>query len=225
VQADAERPDGWTATPSRVEAFTDGVLAIAITLLVLELRSPGDADRGRFAEALAREWPTYLAYLAAFVMIGSVWLHHHLALSRARRVDLPVVLVNLLLLLTASVLPFPTAVISAAWRSGAHDDQVVAVALFGLVSVGISSAYLALCHTLGRRPELLTSPGAGDYLRAERRRGLVAIAATAVAIAIAALSSPVLALVVVALTPAFYLGTLPRSLAGMQSDPLDTVHD
>ena len=211
----------WTASPGRVEAFSDGVLAIAITLLVLELRSPAEADHGRFAEALTREWPTYLAYLAAFVMIGSVWLHHHLVLSRVRRVNLPVVLVNLLLLLATSVLPFPTAVISTAWRVGARQDQVVAVALFGLISVAISGAYIAVCHALAGRPELLTGPAAVAFLRAERRRGLVAVAGTVVAVVAAAVITPTLALVLLAVTPAFYLGTLPRTLAASPAEPTD----
>jgi len=209
----------WVASPGRLEAFSDGVLAIAITLLVLELRSPGEADSGTFAEALAKEWPTYLAYLAAFVMIGSVWVHHHLVLSRVSRVDLVVVLVNLAVLLTASLLPFPVAVVSSAWRVGDHRDQAVATAMFGLFSLAISAAYIAVCHVLTRRPKLLSSPTAATFLAGERKRGSVAIVGTVVAVIIGAVWSPTAALLLFAVTPAFYLGTLPRTLA--RTSPID----
>jgi len=199
----------WQASTGRVEAFSDGVFAIAITLLVLDLRAP--QARGRFGHDLLAEWPTYLSYVAAFVMIGSVWLHHHLVFARVRRVDLGTVLRNLVLLLAASVLPFPTAVLSSAWRLGGRGDRVVAALLFGGLSLGISLAYLALCEHLARHQELLADPAAPGFLSGERRRGLIAIAGTLVA-ALLAFVSPLLALVLFAVTPAFYLTTLPRTV-------------
>src|SRR5256885_1804275 len=97
---------------SRVEAFSDGVFSIAITLLVLELAVP--AVRGGFAEQLMSEWVSYVAYLAAFWTIGVLWMGHHTVFSRIRAVDVGLLWRNLVLLLTVSVVPFPTAAIASA---------------------------------------------------------------------------------------------------------------
>ena len=95
AQFDEGAADGLTA--GRVEAFSDAVLAIAITLLVLQLDA-GSGD-GRLAERLAHRWPLYASYLLSFVNTGTVWLNHHSIFSRLRRVDHGLVLLNLLLLL------------------------------------------------------------------------------------------------------------------------------
>jgi len=200
----------WQASKSRVEAFSDGVLAIAVTLLVLDLRPP--EVPGHFAHDLAAEWPSYLAYVAAFAMVGSVWLHHHLLFARVARVDIGVILTNLVLLLTVSVLPFPTAVLSSAWRLGQRSDRVAAAVVFALLSAAISGAYIGLCTYLVRHAELLADSGAGAMMLGERRRAAIAILGTAVA-ALLAFLSPLLALVLFAVTPVFYLTTLPRSAA------------
>ncbi len=142
--------------------------------------SVGDLERQRrlTLPPLAAEWPSYVAYVAAFAMIGSVWLHHHLAFARLRRADIGVILTNLVLLLTVSVLPFPTAVLSSAWRLGERSDRVVAALLFALVSVAISGAYVGLCSHMARHAELLSDAGASAFLLGERRRGAIAILGT-----------------------------------------------
>ena len=101
---------------SRVEAFSDGVFSIAITLLVLELAIP--AVRGDFETELASEWISYVAYLAGFGTIGVLWMGHHTVFGRIRAVDPGLMWRNLILLLTVSVVPFPTAVIASAFRVG-----------------------------------------------------------------------------------------------------------
>lgn len=90
-------------TASRVEAFSDAVLAIAITLLVLQLHAASGA--GSLAHRLGEQWPLYVSYLLSFLNIGIVWLNHHAIFSRLRGVDHVLVLLNLLLLLIVSVLP------------------------------------------------------------------------------------------------------------------------
>ena len=198
----------WHGTTGRIEAFSDGVFAIAITLLVLDLRPPEEA--GNFVPDLREMWPSYLAYVAAFAMIGSVWLHHHLVFARVRQVNIGIILANLLLLLTVSVLPFPTAVMSSAWRHGDRSDQVAAALLFAFISVAISAAYIGMCSYLARHAELLVEGRANAFLTGERRRGSIAIAGTIVA-ALLAFISPLIALLLFAITPVFYLTTIPRS--------------
>src|SRR2546428_9756951 len=95
--------------PARLEAFSDGVFAIAATLLVLELRVPrGSAD---LTQALLAEWPAYAAYLGSFMTTGIIWVNHHTLLEHIRRVDRPFLYLNLLLLIWVAIVPFPTSVV------------------------------------------------------------------------------------------------------------------
>src|SRR5260370_10913354 len=97
-------------SPGRVEAFSDGVFAIAITLLILEIRVP-HGDHGLWTGLLAL-WPSYIAFLLSFVVILIMWVNHHELLRMARSVNYPVLFANGLLLLTVSFVPFPTAVLA-----------------------------------------------------------------------------------------------------------------
>jgi len=99
----------------RVEAFSDGVFAIAITLLILEVKVPTPTDAsvtGGLSEVLRRQWPMYVAYLASFATILVMWVNHHKMFTHIRRVDDPFLFLNGLLLLFVSFVPFPTALVS-----------------------------------------------------------------------------------------------------------------
>jgi uncharacterized membrane protein len=95
----------------RLEAFSDGVFAIAITLLVLELSVPPDASDD-LLHAFLHEWPSYLAYVVSFAAIGATWLAHTTITEYIDRTDTMLARLNLLLLLTVSFLPFPTRLVS-----------------------------------------------------------------------------------------------------------------
>ncbi len=97
---------------TRVEAFSDGVFAIAITLLILEIKVPREDAAGPLAAQLMRLWPSYLAFLASFANIGVMWLNHHRLFGLIRRSDDGLVGLNLLLLLGVTFVPFPTAVLA-----------------------------------------------------------------------------------------------------------------
>ena len=102
--AEPQSPDIGTrlSQTGRVEAFSDGVMAIAITLLVLDLKVPSDAETreaGSLIAALAGHWPSYLAYLAAFLTIGIIWLNHRAFVDKIRRFDSRLHWLNLALLL------------------------------------------------------------------------------------------------------------------------------
>ena len=100
------------AETTRVEAFSDGVFAIAVTLLILEIKVPRDVSPGRLAVELLRLWPSYLAFLASFANIGVMWVNHHRLFGLIRRSDDGLVGLNLLLLLGVTWVPFPTAVLA-----------------------------------------------------------------------------------------------------------------
>jgi uncharacterized membrane protein len=99
----------------RIEAFSDGVFAIAITLLVLELKVPHLPDggaAGSLGRALAAQWPSYVALVTSFFTILVMWANHHRIFDLVRRVDAPCIYANGLLLLVVTVVPFPTAVLA-----------------------------------------------------------------------------------------------------------------
>ena len=103
----------------RVEAFSDGVFAIAITLLILEIRVPtSDSDLGG---ALLKLWPSYLAFLSSFLTIGIMWLNHHRLLTLIHKCDDTLIVINLLLLLGVTWTPFPTALLAQHLRGPAYE--------------------------------------------------------------------------------------------------------
>jgi uncharacterized membrane protein len=123
----------------RFEAFSDGVFAIAITLLVLELSigSSGSAfDRGIEA------WPFFLAYLVSFLTIGAAWLAHTAMSSRLRNVDAILLRINLLLLLFVSLLPFPTRLVVE--ETGDVSGERIFVVMYGLTLMTIRLLLFAL---------------------------------------------------------------------------------
>lgn len=102
---------------SRVEAFSDGVIAIAITLLILEIKPPNfdEVKAGKdLLEVLAKEGSSYIAYLLSFVGIGIIWVNHHIMFKYIQRIDRLLLNLNLLMLLAVSFTPFPTALLGRA---------------------------------------------------------------------------------------------------------------
>jgi uncharacterized membrane protein len=122
----------------RVEAFSDGVFAIAITLLVLDLRVSGE---GSLFHQLLHAWPHYLAYVVSFLTIGIMWMNHHTILGHIKRVDRPLLVLNLLLLMGIVAIPFPTTLV-AEHLTG--PDGKVATVTYGLVMIAISAGFAAL---------------------------------------------------------------------------------
>ena len=122
---------------SRVEAFSDGVFAIAITLLILEIHVPTDnTDTGGLTDARLRHellalWPSYLAYTMSFLLIGMVWINHHRMFRYIARVDGIVLGLNVLLLMDVAFLPFSTDILALSLRG--TSAQHTATLLYGLV--------------------------------------------------------------------------------------------
>ena len=110
---------------ARLEAFSDGVFAIAITLLVLEVRVPGGS--GTLAHKLADTWPSYIGYVVSFITIGIMWANHHAIFRLIGRTTHGLIVGNLLLLLTVAFLPFPTAVLADHLRHAGADQRTAAV--------------------------------------------------------------------------------------------------
>lgn len=137
---------------NRLEAFSDGVFAIAITLLVLDIKvPPSGVAVGR---ALLNLWPSYLAYAVSFIVIGAIWINHHAMFERVTRTDQMFLLLNILFLMLIAFLPFPTAVLAQALHDRANEPLVTAfyggtLTVIGLL-VNIKWRYAAHNHKLLR---------------------------------------------------------------------------
>lgn len=158
-------PPGEPATPAarllppgRLEAFSDGVLAVAITLLSLDLRVPVPELTHDLRAALAVQWPTYAAFLISFLVIGVIWVNHHGLFANLARVDRGVMLLNVALLATVTAIPFATALMADYLRASGPDGHTAAV-VYSLVMATMGVAFVLLWLYLRAHPHLLVDPG------------------------------------------------------------------
>jgi uncharacterized membrane protein len=186
---------------ARVEAFSDGVFSIAITLLVLELAIP--VIKGGFEKQLVDEWASYIAYLAAFANIGVLWMGHHTAFNRLRAVDAGLLWRNLVLLLTVSVVPFPTAVIASAFRVGNEQDQAAAVVAYAIVGMASGVGWLLVFSYVRGHPNLMDPDTDPRFFRLTEP--FVTLVGYGISALIGWFVSPALALLIFLVFPVLYV--------------------
>lgn len=194
----------------RIEAFSDGVIAVAITLLVLDLRVPEPDGAGNLAYRLFELWPNYAAYVISFAAIGIMWINHHTMLRRLNGVDHTVLLLNLLLLLCIVVLPFTTSLL-ATYLDVPGDGSVAAVVYAGSFFVTSTVFFSLQALLMLRRPQLLREHRDGSESRTILLRAAIAPPTYLIAAA-AGLLSPYLTLGICVILGVFYLvapGTAP----------------
>jgi uncharacterized membrane protein len=146
---------------TRLEAFSDGVFAIAITLLVLEIGIPdggGSDESVDLWQAVLGQWPSYLAYVVSFASIGAAWIAHSLMTDHLERVDATFLRINLLLLLVVAFLPFPTRLLAE--YIGQDQQERVAVTFYGATLITTSALIGILWRWAARAG--LTRPDVDD---------------------------------------------------------------
>ena len=187
---------------NRLESFSDGVIAVAITLLVLNIAVPNPATTPRLGHALGVQWPIYAAYATSFITIGIIWVNHHVMLGRLARADRSILMLNLLLLMSIGVIPFGTALLATYLKQG--HGQNLAAGIYGAIMLVMSVAFSILNrHILLARADLHR-----DQLPHEQRRQILFRSVTgllpyAVATGLAAIS-PYVTLVICAAVAVFY---------------------
>lgn len=152
---------------SRVEAFSDGVFAIAITLLILEIQVPEETGH-KLVEALAHQWPSYFAYVVSFLVIGVMWVNHHALFGYLAKADRTLVFLNLLLLMVVAALPWPTALLAGHLRN--TDDARIAGVIYSGLMVVHALVYGTIWWYATRSGRLLRPGVAVEAARATRIR-------------------------------------------------------
>jgi uncharacterized membrane protein len=184
---------------SRLEAFSDGVFAIAATLLVLELRVP--ADEPDLTHALLQLWPAYAAYLVSFLTIGIIWVNHHTLLEHCRRVDRRFLYLNLLLLVAVGIVPFPTSLVDRYIVS--ESGATAALVVYGLGGLLIAIGFAAVFFYATHDGRLVGDRVSARQIRADGMLFPIGLAAYSVGIALAFVA-PLASLAVYGLTALFY---------------------
>ena len=192
----------------RVEAFSDGVFAIVVTLLVLDLRVPAHAQ-GQLLAGLVHQWPAYLGYFASFLYVAVIWLNHHQTFTAIRRVDKGVQFANLALLFTTALIPFPTAVLSQTLIEGIDSrDAHTAVALYAGIAAAMCASWLLLYDQVHRRRRHLVEEDVSRAaFGAQRHRAIIGLIAYTTAGVIGTVWLPAAALAVFVAMPVFYACT------------------
>ena len=193
---------------NRLEAFSDGVFAVAITLLILEINVPGGDN---LWHQLKEEWPSFASFFVSFWVIGIIWVNHHGVLDHLKRATRPVLYLNLLVLMTVVFIPFSTALMADHLKSGADERAAALVYALTFFAMGVAFALL-WTYIMGHRREL------GVQIPDEEvRRTSIAFTIGNPIYAIAvimAFISPAVVLAIVALVAVYYM------VVGMRSPDL-----
>jgi uncharacterized membrane protein len=193
----------------RAEAFSDGVFAVAITVLVFNLLGIG--DHGLTADpyqVLLNAWPSYFAYAVSFLTIGIMWINHHAMFAAITLVDRRLLIINLVLLMGVVAIPFPTGLIAQELAAGgsaaAAGGQAAAVA-YGVVMIAISIGYSAMWIYIAGHPRQLGAARLMEQPRVVNLQFSAGLFGYIAATLIAGLVSGLIALIIYGLLAIYYM--------------------
>ena len=193
---------------NRLEAFSDGVFAVAITLLILEINVPGGEH---LWHQLKEEWPSFASFFVSFWVIGIIWVNHHGLLDHLKRTDRPVLYLNLLVLMTVVFIPFSTALMAEHLKSGADERVAAIVYALAFFAMGIAFNFFWTYVIKHRRELGVEIPD--EEIRRTSISFMIGSPIYAVAV-ITAFISPAVVLIIIGAVAAYYM------VAGMRSPDL-----
>jgi uncharacterized membrane protein len=201
---------------SRLESFSDGVFAVAITLLALNLTIAGPGH-GRLAHQLGDHWPSYVAYAVSFFTIGVIWVNHHALVANIAIVDRTLLFLNLLLLAIVVAIPFVTATMAEYLTAGGQDAHV-AMAVYAGTFEAMSLGFFALFEWTLRKDERLHQTVPAEAKNTARARFYVGQAPYLLAVGVSFISAPI-ALIITALVAIYYVFERTPGAPKSRADP------
>jgi uncharacterized membrane protein len=186
--------------PERLGAFSDAVIAVLITIMVLELKAPASAD----VAALGALWPNVLSYAVSYLFIAVIWINHHHLLRFVREPTPRLIWLNFAHLFAVSLIPFATQWVA---RTQFASAPVVA---YALVFVGVDLAYLAFEHEVMAGADLSQVPDRGRRLA--RRRALITLALFAGA-GVIAIAAPLVGFVLICAALSLFVRPDPQAVS------------
>ncbi len=208
-----------TLTTSRLEALSDGVMAISATLLVIDIGRVRVGEHEKLLRAILDNWPSYLAYVVSFTVIGLIWVAHHGMFDRVRAVDRPLIFSNLALLLLVGFIPWPTQLLAQFISDGGRNASI-ATAVYSFVMMLIGLVFTLQWWYLTRHTDLMVESVTPAQVRRSLRLSWVSPVVYASTIAIAFVSPYACIVVYVGLAVYFARGPSARALVvGGQSAP------
>lgn len=210
MTAPAPRP-AQTLTTSRLEALSDGVMAISATLLVIDIGKVHVGEHEKLLRAILDNWPSYLAYVVSFTVIGLIWVAHHGMFDRVRAVDRPLIFSNLALLLLVGFIPWPTQLLAQFISDGGRNASI-ATAVYSFVMMLIGLVFTLQWWYLTRHTDLMVESVTPAQVRRSLRLSWVSPVVYASTIAIAFVSPYACIVIYVGLALYFARGPSARAL-------------
>jgi uncharacterized membrane protein len=200
------------ADPSRLLAFTDGVFAIIITILVLDIRVPDFGAGQALSQSLDELQPTFFSFVVSFLLVGMYWIWHRGVFAQVRSVDLNSAWLNLLFLLPVSLIPF------AASALGSHPEEPIVLQLYGTILIAATVLRSLLDWYLHRHPGLLWEIPSAQARRLGAKAAIAPVLLYGIAMAVAP-ALPWLSLVLYLMVPGMYFAVV----AFLRVDPRTRV--
>jgi len=202
---------GKPTETSRLEAFSDGVFAVAITLLALDLgrihADPSAVPPVTLLDSLRTQWPTLLAFGGAFAFVGIEWTNHHNVFVRVKSISRSLNAANLILLAGVTMVPWATSALAEGLADSASESSRQALILYAAVAAFGTLAWGFFFHVLSSNPDLLEDPGHAHEFGADRVRTVIGLTALAIATAVGYLWSPMIGAVLLLLVPVIFAVT------------------